>query len=135
MSIELSIEGRGVTSCDAPFDSHCIFELEKFSEGLRYVVEGNLPDYIDVPSKKGWIGPNVGLTPALWFELGLAVGKPAPTALVYVSRSVRSSRDPMIAIEATCNGLFAAAKFTPDEVLAFADELYSAAKALTSYCF
>ncbi len=132
ISIGLSIEGTVISNLKAPIWSHTIFELEKLSEGLRYVVNDLLPDYLNLPSREGWIGPEVGLTPALWFQLGHpGIGNKGRGLMMYVSRIHNEVQGTSaIEIEATCNEASAVATFGDGQILSFADEVYAAAKSL-----
>lgn len=109
-----------------------IFELQKLSVGLRFLVNGELPSYYEVPAQHLLVGTRVGLTPALWFELGHpGIGNSGLSTMVYAwaTDSWHLKRN-IVLLEATFAEKSVRGIFETEEIIRFADEIYDEARRL-----
>jgi len=122
----------------APLWSHTVYELEKFSEELRYIAWGRLKRYVEVTSKDMFIGPKVSLELSFNCQLGHpGIGRPGYGTLIFCStkehrRLKEGQRYKEIHVDVAImgNGVSAIGRFEPDHIIAFADQLYEQAKLL-----
>ena len=113
--------------------SQTLFELENLAEGLRFLAEGKLQPYIEVPSKDGLVGPRVGLRPALTFQLGHpGIGKPGRGVILYCSEIGPRRKFGPLELELIIGTESFCTQVTRADALTLASELYEQAEALSA---
>jgi hypothetical protein len=107
--------------------SQTVFELEVLAEGLRYVAEGKLPDFHEVPSRAMLFGPRVGIRPSA----GVCLSR----TLFFSSLTLRQprTRRRLVWLEAMHMNWAVRATFEVDDVPGLAEELYQQAKAMAEF--